>query len=99
MSRFRVDLRVEVARGDHENTLPFVGSVLGQVRLYGERERGVRGRGRQSRGNKISSTRKPKIFEEYPKSIGGGASPTPLHPHPLPSIDVNYPVITLISPW
>ena len=30
----------EGARGDHENTLPFVGWVVGQVWLYGERERG-----------------------------------------------------------
>ena len=27
-------------RGNLENTLPFVGRVLGQVRLYGERGRG-----------------------------------------------------------
>ena len=40
------DRRGEVARGDHENTLPFVGRVLGQVRLYRERGRGEGG-GRQ----------------------------------------------------
>ena len=28
---------------DHKNTLPLVGRVSGQVRLYGERVRGVRG--------------------------------------------------------
>ena len=32
--------RVEGARGDHENTLPLGGRVLGQVRLCGERGRG-----------------------------------------------------------
>ena len=40
MSGSRVDQQVEGARGDQENTLPLVGKVLGQVQLYGERERG-----------------------------------------------------------
>ena len=33
--RAREDRRGEGARGDHENTLPFVGRVVVQVRLYG----------------------------------------------------------------
>ena len=39
MSGSRGDRRVEGEQGDHKNTLPFVRRVLGQVRLYGERER------------------------------------------------------------
>ena len=33
--RDRGDRRGEGERGDHENTLPLEGRVLGQVRLYG----------------------------------------------------------------
>ena len=40
MSGSRVDQRGEGKRGNHKNILPFVGRVLGQVRFYGERERG-----------------------------------------------------------
>ena len=36
----RGNRRGEGERGDHENNLPLVGRVLGQVRLYGERGRG-----------------------------------------------------------
>ena len=35
--------RGEGERGDHKNTLPFVGRVMGKVRLYGERGGGGRG--------------------------------------------------------
>ena len=38
------DLWGEGERGDHENTLPFVGRVMGKVRLYGERGRGEGGK-------------------------------------------------------
>ena len=34
------DRQGESKQGDHENTLLFVGRVMGQVRLYGERGRG-----------------------------------------------------------
>ena len=40
MSGSRVYRRGEGKRSDHEKTLPFVGRVLVQVRLYWERERG-----------------------------------------------------------
>ena len=40
MSGSRVDWRVEGEWVNHENTILFVGRVLGQVMLYGERERG-----------------------------------------------------------
>ena len=36
----RGNRRGEGERGDRENTLPLVGRVLGQVRLYGEKGRG-----------------------------------------------------------
>ena len=39
-SESRRDRRGEVVQGDYENTLLFVGRVLGQVRLYGKRGRG-----------------------------------------------------------
>ena len=42
--RDRGDQWGEGERGDHENTLPLEGRVLGQVRLYGERGRGGGGR-------------------------------------------------------
>ena len=42
-------------RGDHENTLPLVGRVLGQVQLYGER-------GRREGGQTETST---KMIEGY----------------------------------
>ena len=44
MSGSRVDWRVEGAQGDHKNTLPFLGKLLGQVGLYEEMERGGGGR-------------------------------------------------------
>ena len=46
MSESRVHWRVEGARGNHENTIFFVGRVLGQVQLYREREREGGGGGR-----------------------------------------------------
>ena len=40
MSRSRKDRLAEGDLGNHENTLLFIGRLLGQVWLYGERERG-----------------------------------------------------------
>ena len=40
MSGSRVNGRVEGARVDHENTLPFLGRVLGKLRLCRKRDRG-----------------------------------------------------------
>ena len=42
---------------DHENTLPLVGRVSGQVRLYGERGGGVR-------GHRETGTTKPREDQE-----------------------------------
>ena len=44
----RGDQRGEGTWGDHEKTLLFVGRLVGQVRLYGERGRGRGGRQRRS---------------------------------------------------
>ena len=53
----RTDVTVRAIRqlrtsGRHENTLPFVGRVLGHMKLYGERERGG-GEYRQTTGSRL----------------------------------------------
>ena len=40
-SKARGNQRGEGERDDHENTIPLDGRVSGQVRLYGERGRGM----------------------------------------------------------
>ena len=49
-SKARGDRRGEGERDDHENTLPLIGRVSGQVRFYGESGSGVGG-SRQRRAN------------------------------------------------
>ena len=61
-ARDRSDRRGEGERGNHENTLPLGGRVLGHIRLYGER-----GRGGQKRDGHHENPRGTKSDER----IGG----------------------------
>ena len=90
MSGSRVDRLGDGERGDHENTFPFVGRVSGQLRLYGERERGGRGDG-QRRGKPIFSTRNSKIIDKELKIIGGGRRLLPGRSPPTPTPNYYQP--------
>ena len=63
----RGNRRGEGERDDHENTLPLVGRVSGQVRLYEERGRGgVGGKKRDGHHNNREGTRASKQQARYP---------------------------------
>ena len=61
MSGSRGDRRVEGEWGNHKNNLLFVGRVLGQVRLYGEKENMEEGGGGQTETGKTNIVNKEII--------------------------------------
>ena len=89
MSGARGYRRGEGERGDNENTLPLVGRVLGQVRLYEERGRGEGGQTETSTNIFERIQERRRYFVRYgdsalkkSRTLGGAPSPTPFRPHP-----------------